>query len=143
MSDRILGACALLLGIFYIWQATLIEESFLSDPVGPKAFPIIIGAVVVLSSAYFIWRPDTEPEWPGIGRLAEIGFAVAVMVGYTIALPEAGFVISTAVAAAFLAWRLGAHAIAAVIAGIVTSVGIYVVFHLVLGLSLARGPWGF
>lgn len=143
MSDRILGACALLLGAFYIWQATLIERSFLSDPVGPKAFPIIIGTVIVLSAGYFILRPDTEPEWPAIGRLAEIAFAVAIMVGYTIALPEAGFVVSTAVAASFLAWRLGAHAIAAVIAGVVTSVGIYVVFHLVLGLSLARGPWGF
>lgn len=143
MSDRILGACAFLLGVLYIWRATIIEESFLSDPVGPKAFPLIIGTVVLLSAAYFIWRPDTEPEWPAIGRLAEIGFAVAVMVGYTMALPEAGFVVSTAVAAAFLAWRLGAHAIAAVIAGIVTSLGIYVSFHLVLGLSLARGPWGF
>jgi putative tricarboxylic transport membrane protein len=29
------------------------------------------------------------------------------------------------------------------IAGIVISVGIYVIFHLVLGLSLAKGPWGF
>ncbi|MBO6900383.1 MAG: tripartite tricarboxylate transporter TctB family protein [Rhizobiaceae bacterium] len=143
MSDRILGACAFLLGVLYIWQATVIEESFLSDPVGPKAFPIIIGTVILLSSAYFIWRPDTEPEWPAFGRLAEIGFAVAVMVGYTMALPEAGFVVSTAIAAAFLTWRLGAHAVAAVVAGIVTSLGIYVSFHLVLGLSLARGPWGF
>jgi putative tricarboxylic transport membrane protein len=143
MSDRILGACALLLGLFYIWQATLIQKSFLSDPVGPKAFPIIIGIVVVISSAIFILRPDPEPEWPALGRLAEIAFAVAVMVAYALALPEAGFVLSTSVAATLLAWRLGAHPVAAVIAGVAIAVGIYVVFHLVLGLSLARGPWGF
>ena len=31
----------------------------------------------------------------------------------------------------------------ALVAGVAIAVGIYVVFHLVLGLSLARGPWGF
>ena len=54
-----------------------------------------------------------------------------------------GFVIATAFAAAFLSWRLGAGIIQAVIAGVAISVGIYVVFHLALGLSLARGPLGF
>ena len=31
----------------------------------------------------------------------------------------------------------------AAVAGAVIAIGIYVVFHLILGLSLARGPWGF
>ena len=65
-------------------------------------------------------------------------FAISVMT-----LPLAGFVIATAFAAAYLAWRLGSGPFEAVAVGIGTSVGIYVVFHLVLGLSLARGPWGF
>jgi len=54
-----------------------------------------------------------------------------------------GFLLATAVAAAFLSWRLGAAPLSAVAAGVAISVGIYVVFHLILGLSLARGPWGF
>jgi putative tricarboxylic transport membrane protein len=59
------------------------------------------------------------------------------------ALPEAGFIVSTAVAASLLGWRLGSSPLVAVAGGIVIAVGIYVVFHLILGLSLARGPWGF
>ena len=66
-----------------------------------------------------------------------------VLVAYAQLLPVLGFLISTAVAAAFLSWRLGAGLIQAIIAGILISVGIYVVFHLILGLSLARGPFGF
>ena len=54
-----------------------------------------------------------------------------------------GFVIATAFAAAYLAWRLGSSVLEAVAVGIGTSVGIYTIFHLVLGLSLARGPLGF
>lgn len=143
MSDRIFGVIGLLLAAFYGWQATLIQESFISDPVGPKAFPIIIAIVFALASLVFVLRPDPAPEWPAVGRLFEIAVSVAVLVAYAYALPEVGFVLATAVAAAFLSWRLGAHPLAAVIAGIAISVGIYVVFHLILGLSLARGPWGF
>jgi putative tricarboxylic transport membrane protein len=143
MSDRILGGMGLLLAIFFIWQATLIKESFISDPVGPKTFPIIIGILVGLSSLVIFLQPDDEPEWPEFSRLFEVGMTVAVMVAYAYALPIAGFVVSTAFAASFLSWRLGTSPVKAVIAGVVIAAGIYIVFHLILGLSLARGPWGF
>ena len=143
MSDRVLGACGLLLAAFYIWGATLIQVSFISDPVGPKTFPMIIGGLLGVASLYMVFRPDPEPVWPAFGRLFEIAVAAALFVAYALVLPEIGFVIATAVAAAFLSWRLGAGPVAAIIAGICISLGIYVIFHLVLGLSLARGPFGF
>ena len=87
-------------------------------------------------------RPDTNPEWPTLGRFMEIVFAVVVLVGYALALPDVGFVVATAVASAILSWRLGTHPLAAVLAGVAIAVGIYVVFHLILGLSLAKGPLG-
>ncbi|MGB8624054.1 MAG: tripartite tricarboxylate transporter TctB family protein [Paracoccaceae bacterium] len=143
MSDRIFGGIGLFIAIAFAWQATIIKESFLSDAVGPKAFPLIIAAVMGLSSVYFLLRPDPNPHWPAAGRLAEIGLAVLVMLAYAQALPELGFVISTAVAAAYLTWRLGTRPVPSVVTGVLTSLGIYVVFHLILGLSLARGPLGF
>lgn len=142
MSDRILGGVGLLLAAFYIWRATLIEESFMTDPVGPKTFPIIIGIVLALASLAMILRPDAEPDWPQFSKIFEIGLSVAVMVAYTYFLPLAGFVIATVFAAGFLSWRLGAKPISAVAAGFCISFGIYGVFHLALGLSLARGPLG-
>ncbi|WP_417424488.1 tripartite tricarboxylate transporter TctB family protein [Hoeflea sp.] len=143
MSDRIMGGVGLLLAAFFIWQATLIKESFISDPVGPKIFPIIIGLLVGISSLAILLKPDDEPEWPDFSRLFEVGLTVVVMIAYAYALPIAGFVVSTAVAAGYLSWRLGTPPIKAVIAGIAISVGIFVIFNLILGLSLARGPWGF
>jgi putative tricarboxylic transport membrane protein len=143
MSDRIFGVVGILLSIGYVFAAFAIEESFLSDAVGPKAFPLIIAAILGLSSLAIVLRPDPEPHWPALGRLVEIAAAIVVMVLYAEMLPVAGFVIATAFAAAYLAWRLGSSVIEAVLVGIGTSVGIYVIFHLVLGLSLARGPFGF
>ena len=143
MSDRIFGGIGFVIAIFFAWQASIIQESFLTDAVGPKVFPYIIAAVMGISSVYFLVKPDPEPHWPRAGRLAEIGLAVLVLAAYAELLPVAGFVVATAIAAAYLTWRLGSRPIESLIIGIGTSVGIYIIFHLVLGLSLARGPFGF
>ena len=69
MSDRILGGASVVLAIFFIWAATQIELSFLSDPVGPKTFPIIIGVMVGVAGLVIMLRPDPEPQWPALGRI--------------------------------------------------------------------------
>ncbi|MEE4014997.1 tripartite tricarboxylate transporter TctB family protein [Roseibium sp. FZY0029] len=143
MSDRIFGAVGLFLALGYAWAALVIEESFLSDAVGPKAFPLIIAAVLGLASVAIFLKPDTAPEWPSLPRLLEVAMAVLAMILYALLLPEAGFILATAVAAAYLTWRLGSSPIGSIVTGCLTSVGIYAVFHLVLGLSLAKGPFGF
>lgn len=143
MGDRIFGGLGLALAAFFIWQATQIQTSFISDPVGPKTFPIIIGLVLGAASLAMILRPDPKPDWPGPARFLEIGIAVFVMVVYALALPRIGFVLATALASGFLSWRLGARPGAALFAGVLIAAGIYAVFHLILGLSLAEGPLGF
>ncbi len=143
MGDRLFGAIGLALAAFFIWQATTIQLSFISDPVGPKAFPIIIGVVLGLSSLVILLRPDAAPHWPALGRLAEIAGAVVALTLYALALPAVGFIIATALASAYLSWRLGTDPLRAALVGVLISIGIYIVFHLILGLSLAEGPFGF
>jgi putative tricarboxylic transport membrane protein len=142
MGDRTLGVVGLLLSAFYIWQATRIELSFITDPVGPRAFPILIGLMLAVASLVIVLRPDAAPAWPEAARLIEIGLAAAVMVAYTYALPAFGFIIATALASGYLCWRLGTAPVASALTGIGIALGIYLVFHSILGLSLARGPIG-
>lgn len=143
MSDRIFGAFGLALAVFYAWATLQIEESFLSDAVGPKTFPLAIAVVLGLSSLAILAKPDSEPEWPTLGRLAEIAAAALVMVLYAQLLDPLGFIITTTLATAYLSWRLGSRIWAAALTGLGSAIGIYVIFHLILGLSLARGPLGF
>ena len=143
MSDRIFGGFGLALAAFYIWAASIIQDSFMADVVGPRAFPYIVGTVLALCSLYFILRPDDEPAWPAFRNFAEIVFAAAVMLLYAWALPEVGFLIATVFATAYLTWRLGTRPLQSLVTGVITSGGIYIVFHLILGLSLAKGPMGF
>lgn len=143
MSDRIFGAVGLVLAIFYAWATLQIQESFLSDMVGPKAFPLIVASILALSSLVIILRPDAEPQWPALGRIVEIGAAVVVMALYAEFLPDLGFVFATALASAYLSWRLGSPVLQSLLIGVGIAISIYVVFHLLFGLSLARGPFGF
>lgn len=143
MSDRIFGTIGVLVAAIFIWRALIIQESFISDAVGPKTFPIIIAVVLGCASIYFLVRPDSEPTWPRLAVLAELFMATVVMIAYAELLPVLGFAISTAFGAAYLSWRLGSPAIQAIVAGVATSAGLYIIFRLVLGLSLARGPLGF
>ena len=58
LGDRALGLVSLMVALAYIASATQIQTSFLQDPVGPKAFPIMIGIVAALSSLVLIVKPD-------------------------------------------------------------------------------------
>lgn len=143
ITDRLLGMSGVAIAAFFIWRATLIEESFISDPVGPRVFPIIICVLLGLAGLGIILRPDPEPHWPAMPGLLEVLAGTVVFVAYAELLPVLGFVIATFLAGGFLAWRLGASPLRAVIAGVAISLGIYTVFNLVLGLTLATGPFGF
>lgn len=78
-----------------------------------------------------------------LANLIEIIFATAVMFLYAWALSRVGFIIATVLATTYLSWRLGTRPLGALVTGIGTAVGIYVVFYMILGLSLAKGPLGF
>lgn len=143
MSDRIFGIFGLVLAACYFWATSIIPDSFMIDVVGPRAFPYIVGTVLTISSLYLLLRPDAEPDWPDLTKFIEIIFATAVMLLYGWALSRVGFVTATIFATAYLSWRLGTKPLSSLITGVATSAGIYVVFHLILGLSLAKGPLGF
>ena len=143
MSDRIFGMFGLALSAFYFWATSIIPDSFMIDVVGPRVFPYIVGAVLAICSLYILLRPDAEPDWPNLMNFIEIVFATAVMFLYGWVLPKVGFVTATVFATAYLTWRLGSKPLSSLVTGVATSAGIYVVFHLILGLSLAKGPLGF
>ena len=143
MSDRIFASICIALALLMAWGATVIEESFIQDPLGPKAFPLVIAVVLAACGVAMLLRPDEEPVWPRRRKQIQLLWTIGAMVLYVQFLPSAGFLIATAIGAGFLSWQLGASIKQACWGGGGISVSIYVVFKLVLGLSLARGPFGF
>lgn len=141
-SDRIFGLIAAIIALAYIASATQIQTSFLSDPVGPKLFPIIIGVVAGLSALFLVFRPDPEPEWPALRTLGALTAAVLVLVLYAYTLKPLGFLLPTAIAAAILSYQISPRPRYAAIAGICLSAGLFIIFKFALGLGLVPFPKG-
>ena len=143
MNERIFGVISFIIACGYIYVASLTQLSFISDPVGPKTFPYIIGSIFAVSSLFLIFKPEFNPHWPSLYKFLEIIFVTIILIVYAYSLPVVGFVISTLIATFILSWRLGAKVTEAIIFGAVISFGIYFLFRTILGLSLAKGIWGF
>jgi putative tricarboxylic transport membrane protein len=141
-SDRIFGLVVAVLALAYIASALQIQTSFLSDPVGPKTFPVIIGAVGALSAMFLVFRPDPEPEWPAVRTFGALSIAVIVLVIYAYSLRPVGFLLPTAIAAAVLSYQISPRAKYAALVGISLSVGLFIIFRFGLGLGLVPFPRG-
>ncbi len=142
-SDRIFGLVMTFLALAYIVSATQTQTSFLTDPVGPKGFPIMIGIVWIISALCMVLRPGPEPDWPVMRTVAALVFSVIILIGYAFALRPLGFLLPTAVAAGILSYQISPRPKHAVLAGIGLSIGLFIIFKFALGLGLVPFPKGF
>jgi len=142
MSDRLFGLAIIVVALGYIFSATLIQTSFLSDPVGSKSFPYLVGGIAAMCGLAVMIRPDAEPVWPPLATFGRLLLAVFVLVGYAYALKPLAFLIPTAVAAALISYQIRPRAMPAALTGLGLSVGLFVIFKFALGLGLFAFPRG-
>ncbi|UWQ21130.1 tripartite tricarboxylate transporter TctB family protein [Jannaschia sp. W003] len=139
-GDRIFGVAVILGALAFGASALSLPEPFFSDPLGPKAFPLMVAGVSFLCGAVMALRPDPDPDWPGLGTLGSLALAAAVLVAYAYALKPLGFLVPTAIAAGILSYQIEPRPIGAVLAGLGLSAGLFVLFRYVLGLGLVPFP---
>lgn len=139
-GDRVFGLVVTLAALGYILSATQIRVGFLSDPVGSRTFPYLIGGVGLLCGLAVLLRPDPDPEWPGPPALVRIAATLVVLFAFAITLRPVGFLLPAALASGILAWLIRPDLTRAALAGVGLSVGLFVVLKYGLGLGLA--PFG-
>ena len=64
MSDRITGFFVAVLALAFFASASQLEQPFFADPLGPKAFPMVVAGVAMVAAILMIIKPDAEPNWP-------------------------------------------------------------------------------
>ena len=136
-TDRVFGLVVICVALAYIASATQIQIGFLSDPVGSRTFPYIVGAVALVCALVILFKPDEEPGWPPLATFGRIALAIAVMYGFAIALRPVGFLIPAAIASAIISYLIAPRPVAAALCGIGLSVVLFAIFKFALGLSLA------
>ena len=81
-GDRIFGLVMIVVALGYILSATTIRSSFMSDPVGPRIFPYLIGVVTMMCALVMVLRPDPDVEWPIGKTLLNLVVALVVLFAY-------------------------------------------------------------
>ena len=115
VTDRVIFACTIILAVVYLYATTLIPSLEIGDPLGPKAFPRLLGICLLIAAgllALEMWRdhkakvpPPAEGElapWRHIGVIA----AVTVWTGiYYAVFEKLGYVVATSIyLLALMAW---------------------------------------
>ncbi len=134
-TDRIFGVVVILAALAYIASAFQLQTSFLSDPMGSKAFPIGLGVVAVLCGLVMVLKPDEEVDWPGPVALFKIAISVVVMIAYAYSLKPFGFLLPTALAAGILSYLITPRIVFNILCGLGLSIGLYLLFRYALGLE--------
>ncbi|MGA5466598.1 tripartite tricarboxylate transporter TctB family protein [Mycobacterium sp. NPDC050041] len=145
--------CAVLVavGAFLIYGAFALEPGFAKvDPVGPKAFPMVIGIVlIVLAVILAVAIPrgsvgeadageDVDPDAPSDWRT--VGMLVGVFVAVILLVEPLGWVITSTLLFAGAATILGnRHYVRNIAIGVVLALVSFYAFYSGLGIPLPAG----
>ncbi|OEY65417.1 tripartite tricarboxylate transporter TctB family protein [Marinobacter sp. X15-166B] len=140
-ADRILGLALIGLAALAAFNASQFEVMFSYEPVGPKAFPILLSAILAGLSLVLVFRPGDNGEWPDKHVALRLLAVLAVLLVYALLFTRLGFMVTTLVAVLMLARLFAASWAKALVAGVLMSVGSYYLFTLGLGISLPTGLW--
>jgi putative tricarboxylic transport membrane protein len=154
MADRIILTCTLVLAGVYFWATAQIPTLELGDPLGPKAFPRMLGVGLLLGAAMLLAEiirnsakakisaekgdASTEPKWDKHHWLV-VGIAVwtALYIGTFEVL---GFIISTALYLLALTVAFNRNRwLMNVLTSVLFAVISYFMFTKLLGVNLPPG----
>lgn len=142
LNDRVLGIAALLFAALITAFGYDLEPPFSYEPVGPKAFPLLIALVIALCGLRLVIRGGGEVEANPPGANARILTMVGYLAAYAFLFQWIGFIIATALMATFVGRLFQATWVQSAIGGIVMSVGLYFLFDKGLDVVLPAGILG-
>lgn len=135
-----IGALVLFVfALLYGFEASRIVYSFSSDPLGPRAFPLGLAAVLAALALYQGVKPSAGEPWPR-GRLLAALFAIPALVAASALLLEPlGFPIAIFVLVVGVGRVFGASWRFALIGGVLQAALWYGVFGYLLEVYLPMG----
>ena len=105
--DRIILVCTVLIAVIYLWATTLIPTLEIGDPLGPKAFPRLLGIALLIAAGLFgleLWKQRGKKEAPAASGpvfdpqvMPVLAAVVAWTAAYYFVFNELGFVVATSV----------------------------------------------
>jgi len=139
MTDRYLGFAALVFAALMAWFGWGIEAPFSYEPVGPRAFPMLLAVAIGLCGAWLLFRGRFKAEANPAGANLRIALMVVYCLAYALLFEWLGFIVATTLATILVGRLFGGAWSKIVIGGIVMSVLFFFLFDRVLDVVLPLG----
>lgn len=142
LNDRILGIVALLIAAFLTAFGYDLEPPFSYEPVGPKAFPLLIALVIGICGLYLVIKGGNDVEPNPKGANIRIFTMLVYVLAYAFLFQWLGFIITTALMTIFVAHLFGGNWLKSIIAGVLMGVLFFFLFDRGLDVVLPTGILG-
>ena len=143
MSDRIFALALLAVCALIIVQMWFLDVPFAYEPVGPKAFPVILASLMAACCVSLLTSPDRNIQWPDKALLTKGATLVAVLLGYAMFFETLGFALATAIMVVAVSSVFGGRIVPGVLIGTLIGAFGYLFFDRMLQVSLPLGRiWG-
>jgi len=142
LNDRVLGIAALIFAALITAFGYDLEPPFSYEPVGPKAFPLLLALIIALCGLRLVIKGGGEVEPNPAGANSRIIAMVAYLAGYAFLFQWIGFIAATTLMVALIGRLFEATWAQAVIGGGVMSVGLFYLFDKGLDVVLPTGILG-
>ena len=154
VTDRVIFVCTIIIAAIYLYATTLIPSLEIGDPLGPKAFPRLLGiALLIAAGLLFLEMLKARKQKPAadaapVDELAPWRYAgmiaiITVWTGLYYATFEiAGYVVATAIyLLALMAWFNRGKWLANVLTAVLFSILSFLMF-VKLDVNLPHGGEG-
>ena len=153
MADRVIFVCTIVIAAVYFYATTLIPSLEIGDPLGPKAFPRLLGVCLLIGAGLLfieMWKdrkaaaPPTSSAGTGDLRHWRVLAAVTVWTAaFYVIFEKAGYILATSIyLIGLMAWFNRGKWIANVVSAVLFSILSYVMF-LKLDVRLPQGILAF
>ncbi|RJF92524.1 tripartite tricarboxylate transporter TctB family protein [Noviherbaspirillum saxi] len=139
MSDRILGIMAMLVGGAMGLAAWDYAAPVEYEPVGPRAFPLLLTVLMTGCGAWLAARPGPAASFGRGSYLPKVTWCVAAILIYALLFQLLGFMLATFVMTLPVGRVFGGSWRQCALAGAGMSVVLYLLFDKLLDVVL---PWG-
>jgi len=139
MSDRILGVACVAASAAMAWAARDYAAAISYEPVGPRAFPLLLAALLAIGGTWLVLRPTLRGgSLAGVPKKATALCVLAVLV-YAVLFESLGFALATAVMSVPVGIAFGGNWKQSLGAGLGLGLGLYFMFDKLLDVVLPTG----
>jgi len=140
MADRITGVVLLAFTAWYGVTAWGIQRAFFSDPLGSRPFPLAVAILLAPLALYLVVRPSQAPVvWPVRNLWPALGITLGAFILYSLMMEPFGFIVSNVVVFFILSLVFRATPVKGLVAAVVATLALYVLFGWLLELYLPTG----